>query len=455
MAKMKIVDDLAKENLAGFFRRGARSRIPGYIPTGQFNLDFVLSYGESPDGLDLTSVEGYDPSKKLGLPLGKLVVLLGEEGSGKSSQAYRICGFAQKMGYDCVWIDTEHSFSDSLADVNGVNTDELIFSDLINEDNPDTVYTAEDVIDNMLKICKLNADADRDRKIGVIVLDSVANLIPKARMEAEAGAHTVGIIARLMSENLKKLVNYAAKYGVLLVFINQMREKIGVLFGNPETSPGGRALKHNASIVIRISKSKGDKKVTRPDGTEMVIGCTANAKIVKNRFAAPHRKDIPIMVYYKKYFKDIDDLIFAAAKQLQVIKGRKTLKWKEQNIEVENQKDFMDAVRFRGLFDVLLNELASQSSSQNVLLAPEIAQTIEERKKTGGKSEDKVKVEYVKNSDTDKKVEAEDAAEEDMWANDEDNIDSSESNEVIESAAEDDLEKPVTRKRTSKASTKS
>jgi recombination protein RecA len=231
MAKKDKGEDLALENYKGFFRKGASARSPGNIPTGYPDLDFAIHYGNIPDEIDLATLKDYNPAVPLGLPRGKLVEIFGEEGSGKSSVAYRVVGYAQKMGFDTVWIDAENSFSDDLAYINGANKDEIIFSDLINDDDPNIVYCAEDIFDEIINICKTNCDTNRKKKIGVIVLDSVANLIPKVRMEAKAEQHTVGIIARLLSENLKKVINYAAKYGVLVIFINQVREKIGVLFG--------------------------------------------------------------------------------------------------------------------------------------------------------------------------------------------------------------------------------
>ena len=389
MAKEEKVDkNPALENLKGFFRRGASTRSPGNIPTGHFELDFVLHHGISPKDVDLNSLEGYDPSIPLGLPLGKLIELFGEEGAGKSSVAYRVCGYAQKMGLDCVWIDVENSFSDDLALINGVVKEDLIFSDLINDEDPDAVYCAEDVFDSIIQICKRNslekdAKGKKIKKIGVVVLDSVANLIPKARMEATADQHTVGVVARLMSENLKKVVNHAAKYGVLVIFINQLRDKIGVMFGNPETTPGGKALKFNASMRLRVGKKSGKEAniTTRgADGREILLGRRAYIRIEKNRFAKPYTGDtIEIPIYYENYFPDVSDMMFDVARQLKIIKPyNKEFRWKEAEIAAEGKADFLTAVKIKKLESTLLSQIASLAKEQNVLLPPELEATIAE-----------------------------------------------------------------------------
>lgn len=222
MAK-KQKEDAVIKNLKGFVRLGAETNSPGNISTGHFDLDFAIHHGCLPGGSDLSQIKNYDSKKTYGMPRGKIVEVFGEEGGGKSSLAYRVCGFAQKMGYSCAWIDTEHSFSDDLAQINGMDRTEVYYSDMSNENDEDVVFHAEDVFDAIIALCKSG--------VKVIVLDSVANLVPKARMEKEAAKQTVGIVARLMSENLGKIANYASKYGVLIIFINQLREKIGIMFG--------------------------------------------------------------------------------------------------------------------------------------------------------------------------------------------------------------------------------
>ncbi|NJL70137.1 MAG: hypothetical protein HC888_00385 [Candidatus Competibacteraceae bacterium] len=233
MAKGKAkASNIALDNLKGFFQFGAETNIPGYIPTGHPKLDFALHYGEDLTKVDLSTIKGYDPSTILGLPLGRIVEVFGKPGSGKSSLAYRTCGYAQKLGYRVAWIDAEQSFSEALAVINSVDIDpesqNFLLSDLTNRDDAEKVFAAEDVFNNIIELCKMNA---KGFNLGVIVVDSVASLVPKALMESKAEELKPGALARLMAENLKKVGNYAAKFGVLVIFINQIREKIGVMFG--------------------------------------------------------------------------------------------------------------------------------------------------------------------------------------------------------------------------------
>lgn len=362
----KIVSDVALTNLKGMFRQGASSRNVGNIPTGHFELDFVIHHGVSPSHVDLVNLKGYDPSKTLGIPLGKVIEIFGEEGSGKSSLAYRIVGYAQKLGHKCAWIDTENSYSENLAWINGVDGNSLLYADMCNTENPERMYYAEDVMDAICNLCKSNCK--------VIVLDSVANLTAKARMEAEAEKFTVGLIARLMSENLGKIVNHAAANGVLVVFINQLREKIGVMWGNPETSPGGRSLKFNASLRLRVGKvARKDADITAigEDGNPKIIGHKASIRVVKNRFAKPYYDNIHIPIYYEPYFPDPLEVLFDLGRQLKVIKKYKDhFKW--ENVDEVNREDFQKHIEYNGLMKSLLGSIEQESKNQGVILPPEV-----------------------------------------------------------------------------------
>ena len=378
MAK-KSNEDVALSNLSGFFQRGATTRSSGNIPTGHFKLDFILHHGISPDKVDLNSLDGYDPSKTLGLPLGKIVELFGEEGSGKSSLAYRVCGFAQKMGYDCVWIDAENSFSDNLADINGVDRESLIFSDLCNDDDPSSTYNAEDIMDGINTICQNNAQG---ANVGVVVVDSVASLVPKAKQESGADDQQPGVVARMLSENLKKVSNHAAKYQVLVIFINQVREKVGVMFGNSETTPGGRSLLHHASMRLRVGKrtaKDAEIYMENDDGEQMLLGNWANITIKKNRLAKPYRESIPVPIYYESYFPDVSEMLFDVARQLRIVRPYKgEFRWKSVGARVEGRRNFIDYVKYNNLTQQLFTEVKEASEEQGVLLPPEIVQKISE-----------------------------------------------------------------------------
>lgn len=226
MAKNKTMD-IALENLDGFMKKGAREEVRQNIPTGHFELDFGLHYGFLPSNADFSNLEDYDPKVPLGLPCGRLVELYGEEGSGKSSLAYRTCGMAQKMGYNAAWIDTEHSFEDDLAELNGLDIDEIYYSKAYDEEDPDKIYYAEDIMDKVVALCR-NA---KKLNLKVVVLDSVANLVPKDVGMNSANNDTMALLARILSKTMGKVAQHAAIHDVLVVFINQVREKPGVMFG--------------------------------------------------------------------------------------------------------------------------------------------------------------------------------------------------------------------------------
>lgn len=393
--KKNTDDDIVMDNFKGFFKRGAATRTPGNIPTGYFDLDFVLHYGKLPKNVDLNSLEGYDPSVPLGLPRGKLVEIFGEEGSGKSSLAYRVCGYAQRMGFNAAWIDTENSFSEDLAKVNGLDADKLIFSDMVSDTNVDEIFTAEYAFDSIVRLCKENAIAEK--KVAVIVIDSVASLVPKARMEADADKLTPGLLARLMAENLKKVTNYAAKYGVLIIFINQVRDKIGVMFGNPETTPGGRALKFESSIRIRISKKNTKDAIIKrqlDDGSEDTLGRLTYFRIAKNRFAEPFDDALELPIYYKKHFPTVEETIFDTGRQLRVISYQKgEYKWIDADIRVESKADFIEHVRLNDKMDDLIIAIRDKAQEKNMLLPIEVGAEV-------SKVEERLKKAVKEKSDT-------------------------------------------------------
>ena len=380
MPKTKyVVDDnmLELEHLKGFIRKSASSNIKECIPTGHFQLDFLIHNGEIPDNVDLNKLVGYNPSEKLGIPLGKVVEFFGEEGSGKSSLAYRVVGSAQKMGLPCAWIDTENSFSDDLAIINGANKDELYYSNLVNYDDVDKLFYAEDVFNAIILLCK--------NGMKVIVLDSVANLVSKARMEKSAEEVTVATVARLMSENLGKIVNYAAKYGTLIIFINQLRDKIGIQFGSSETTPGGHSLKHNSSLRIRLSKKSGkeaDINIVDVNGKERLIGRKAYVRIPKNRFAKPYFAAIEIPIFYEPYFPDIEEMMFEEARRLKIVSVRKgEYKWRQSEdneITALSKKLFIDLIKSNNYQVALSKDIDNKAKEMSSILPPELTKWINE-----------------------------------------------------------------------------
>jgi recombination protein RecA len=218
------------------------------IPTGALALDLALGVG--------------------GLPRGRVVEIFGPESSGKSTLAMHVVAEAQRNGGICAYIDAEHAMDPVYAKAIGVDIDQLLIS------QPDTGEQALEIADMLI----------RSGALDVVVIDSVAALTPRAEIEGEMGDTHVGLQARLMSQALRKLTSNLNKSNTIAVFINQLREKIGVMFGSPETTPGGRALKFYSSVRLDIRRIESIK-----DGTE-VVGNRTRVKVVKNKVAPPFRQ---------------------------------------------------------------------------------------------------------------------------------------------------------------------
>lgn len=202
-----------------------------------------------------------------GYPRGRIIEIYGPESSGKTTLSLHAIAEAQKLGGICAFIDAEHAMDPEYAKNLGVKLDELLIS------QPDTGEQALEIVESLV----------RSGKIDVIVVDSVAALTPKDEIEGEMGAHHVGKQARLMSQALRKLTSIAAKSKTVIIFINQIRMQIGVMFGNPETTPGGKALKFYTSVRLDIRRIAQIKK------GEEVVGGRHRVKVVKNKVAAPFK----------------------------------------------------------------------------------------------------------------------------------------------------------------------
>ncbi len=218
------------------------------IPTGSLGLDMALGVG--------------------GVPRGRIIEIFGPESSGKTTLASHIVAEAQKLGGICAYIDAEHAMDPEYTKRLGVKINDLLIS------QPDTGEQALEIVESLV----------RTGKIDVIVVDSVAALTPKDEIEGDMGAYHVGKQARLMSQALRKLTAIVAKSKTLVIFINQIRMQIGVMFGNPETTPGGKALKFYTSIRLDIRKIAQIKK------GEEVVGSRTRVKVVKNKVAAPFKQ---------------------------------------------------------------------------------------------------------------------------------------------------------------------
>jgi recombination protein RecA len=220
----------------------------GVIPTGSLAIDVALGIG--------------------GMPRGRVSEIFGSESSGKTTIALHVIAEAQKAGGIAAFIDAEHALDPNYASALGVDLDELLIS------QPDTGEQGLEIADTLI----------RSGAIDVVVIDSVAALVPRAEIEGEMGDTHVGLQARLMSQALRKLSGNLNRSNTAAVFINQLREKIGVMFGSPETTPGGRALKFYSSVRLDVRRIENLK-----DGAE-VVGSRVRVKVVKNKCAAPFRQ---------------------------------------------------------------------------------------------------------------------------------------------------------------------
>ena len=248
------------------------------IPTGSLSLDLALGIG--------------------GVPRGRIVEIYGPESSGKTTLALHILASAQKLGGEVAFIDVEHALEPAYARALGVNIDELLIS------QPDTGEQALEITEQLV----------RSGAIDCVVVDSVAALLPKSELEGEMGDSSVGVVARLMSQALRKLAGIVSKTNCVVVFINQLREKIGVMYGNPETTPGGRALKYFSSVRIDVRRVE-----TLKSGSEM-IGNRTRAKVVKNKVAPPF-KEAEFDIIYGEGISKVGEIIDLGVKLDLIEKG--------------------------------------------------------------------------------------------------------------------------------------
>ena len=219
------------------------------VPTGALTLDIALGIG--------------------GLPRGRIVEIFGPESSGKTTLVQHVIANAQAAGGVCAFIDAEHALDPTYAEATGVNIDELLFS------QPGSGEEALEIV------ARLVASGE----VAVIAIDSVAALTPRAELNGEMGDQTIGLQARLMGQAMRKLVGPASRTNTLIVFVNQIREKVGVMLGSPETQPGGRALKFQASQRLDIRRIGTDK-----DSSGVAVQNRVRVKVVKNKVATPYRQ---------------------------------------------------------------------------------------------------------------------------------------------------------------------
>ena len=309
------------------------------IPTGCLELDMALGVG--------------------GLPRGRVVEIYGPESSGKTTVALHCVAEAQKMGGVCAFIDAEHALDPVYARKLGVNVDELYIS------QPDTGEQA-------LEICEALV---RSGAIDMVVIDSVAALVPRAEIEGEMGDSFVGLQARLMSQALRKLTGVIAKTNAVAIFINQLREKVGVMYGNPETTTGGRALKFYASVRLDVRRGEQLK-----NGSE-VIGNRTKVKVVKNKVAPPF-KVAEFDIIYGEGISTEGTLLDMAVDRDIIHKSGAWFSYKDQRIGQgrENARLFLkDNPEIAAEIDKIIRDEAKQALAAGKGVAKEEAPTDEER----------------------------------------------------------------------------
>ncbi len=271
------------------------------IPTGCLNLDFALGVG--------------------GLPKGRIIEIYGPESSGKTTLALHTVAEAQKAGGIAAFIDAEHALDPVYARSLGVDIDNLYVA------QPDNGEQALDICEALV----------RSGAIDIVVIDSVAALVPKAEIEGDMGDSHVGLQARLMSQALRKLAGVISKTNAVAIFINQLREKVGVMYGNPEVTTGGKALKFYASVRIDIRKSESIK-----DGSE-VIGNRVKIKVVKNKVAPPFRSCVVDMLYGQGISR-AGEVLDRAVEQDLIVKSGAWYSYKGQRIGQgrDNARKFLE-----------------------------------------------------------------------------------------------------------------
>jgi recombination protein RecA len=331
MAMGQIEKQFGKGSIMRLGQKDAVAVIPS-IPTGSISIDYALGVG--------------------GMPRGRVIEIYGPESSGKTTLALQVIAQAQAKGGMAAFVDAEHALDATYANKLGVNLENLLVS------QPDNGEQALEIVEVLI----------RSNSVDVVVVDSVAALVPKAEIEGEMGEAQMGLQARLMSQALRKLTGAVSKSNTCLIFINQLREKIGVMFGNPETTTGGRALKFYSSVRVDIRRIASIK-----DG-DQVVGGRTRVKIVKNKLAPPFREAEFDIMYGEGISKEGDLLDLAVDKRI-VEKSGTWFAYSGERLGQgrENAKQFLKDNRdtFKAIEEKVRKELGLNGAPPVAAEAPE------------------------------------------------------------------------------------
>lgn len=332
------LDGFAKSFGKGFCTYGVQDSQSEAISTGHDDLDEHLTKGAR------------------GIFLGGIIEIMGPEASGKSSIALRTVGNAQKAGHYCCWLDAESSFEPSLAVLNGCDPTKLLLPDLAN--TKATSGSEGLSFFNSAEILQIIYKAVMSNVFGLIVLDSVAGLMPQRILDDNADPNVTGMaeVARSMSTHLPKIVQACHKTNTSVIFINQLRDQPGIMYGDPNHTPGGKALKFFAHqrIAVRKINSKEGRVILNENGQETIIGHYARINIVKNRKAPPViDTTIEVPIYYREYFPDNAKKVYDISRKLQVVTLRNgVLTWKTDDkivLQQEGESKFLEQLREKKL----------------------------------------------------------------------------------------------------------